>query len=877
MRWTRKLRLRVRSLLRSAQVERELNEEFQYHVEHLIEDYIAAGMSPADARYAALREMGAIDQRKEECRDARGLTLIDSLCQDITYALRALRRTRTFSIVATASLAISIGANTTIFTFVNAVLLRSLPYPGSDRLVVLHEHSLDSAEPLSVHPVNFVAWRARARSFESLVLVQSPPLNVIGSSGPEQIVRFMTTSELFRVFGVSPVLGRGFTDEETRPGRDAVVILGHGFWRRWFGGDPRVLGRQLAVQDGSLTIIGVAPRGFRIGSAEPDAFTPLTIDPADPAATGSRAFQCYARLAAGISLGAARSEMTVIASALRGEYRLNEGMAVFVSGLHEYLVREARPGLRLLMAVVLTVLVIACVNLAALLMARGIDRRGEFAVRAALGASRARLVRQLVIESLVLSTCGGAAGLFVAYWATHALVALTAGALMPATSEPIRLDATCLLFTFATSALTALAFGLVPARQASHVDPQTALRERTGGATADRRHHRVRSVLVVTEVALAVVLLVGAGLLLRTLSNLVRVNLGFQPAETVTMGLFLGVRPPEARIAVIDQILDRLEGLPGVKAAGTIQFLPLRGMTCATGFWLEEHAAGEDPTRTLSTECALVSRGYFAAMGIPVLEGRPFDRRDRITSPRVVMVNQSFSKRYFPDRRALGRHVLVQGSNQALAEIVGVVGDVRHDGLTSEPAPTVFLLHAQTPGYITNLVVRTDGNPLDHATAIRRAIHEVDPAQAVSGVRTIAQDVADVLARPRLYALLVTCFAFIAVTLAAIGIYGLIAYIVTQRTHEIGIRVALGATREKVFLELLGQGARLVAAGLVVGLTAAMGLREAATNLVFGVTTVDPLTYLLAALAFLAVALASITVPAHRASQVQPTSALRCE
>jgi putative ABC transport system permease protein len=381
----------------------------------------------------------------------------------------------------------------------------------------------------------------------------------------------------------------------------------------------------------------------------------------------------------------------------------------------------------------------------------------------------------------------------------------------------------------------------------------------------------------VTEVALALVLLVGAGLLLRTFSNLVRVDLGFQPAETITMGLFLGMRPPEARISVIDQILDRVESLPGVKAAGTIQFLPLRGMTCGTGFWLEQHAAGRDPARAQSTECALVSRGYFAAMGIPVLDGRSFDRRDRISSPRVVVVNQSFAKRYFPVGPAIGRRVLVQGSNQALAEIVGVVGDVRHEGLTSEPAPTVFLLHAQTPGYITNLVVRTNGDALAHATAIRRAIHDVDATQAVSSVRTIDQDVADMLARPRLYALLVTCFAMIALALATIGIYGLIAYLVTQRTHEIGIRVALGATREKIFLDLLGYGARLVAAGLIVGLTATVGLRELASNLVFGVTTGDPLTYVLAALAFAGVAVVAVMIPAHGATQVEPMNALRCE
>jgi predicted permease len=877
MRWITKLRLRVRSLLRSSQVERELDEELRYHLEHLVDDYVAAGLSPTEARYQAFREMGGIDQRKEECRDARGLALVDSLRRDATYAFRALRKSPGFTTVAILSLAIGIGANTTIFTIVKAVLLRPLPYPGSDRVVILYEHQLNSAEALNVHPVNFVAWRARARSFDALALMQTPPLNVMGADGAEQIIRVMTTAELFRVFGLSPALGRGFAEEETRPGRHEVVILGYGFWQRWFGGDPGVLGRQLPVPDGSLTIIGVGPPGFRIGLTEPEAFTPMTIDPADPASTGSRAFECYGRLTSGVSLDAARAEMTVIASGLRQQYRVDEGMGVMVSGLHEYLVRDARPGLRLLMGVVATVLGIACVNLAGLLMARGVGRREELAVRAALGASRGRLVRQLVMESFVLSLCGGAAGLIIAYWATQALVALSAGALTTATSEPIALDASCWFFTLALCTATALAFGVLPARQASHVDPQAALRGRTRGATSDRRYHRARRVLVITEVALAVLLLVGAGLLLRTFSSLVHVDLGFQQAETVTMGLFLGLRPPETRVAVIDQILDRVEAVPGVKAAGTIQFLPLRGATCGTGFWTEDHAVGRDPSRALPTECALVSRGYFAAMGIPVLDGRPFDRRDRIASPRVVMVNQSFAKRYFPAGHTIGRRVLVQGSNQALAEVIGVAGDVRHNGPTSAPAPTVFLLHAQTPGYITSLVVRTSGDPVTHAAAIRGAIHEVDPTQAVSGVRTIEQDVAKVLARPRLMATLVTSFALIAAILAAIGVYGLIAYLVTQRTREIGIRLALGATRGRVFLELFGQGAGLVVAGLAVGVSAAAGLREFASTFVFGITTGDPLTYLLATLTFSGVALGAITIPARRASRVEPIRALRYE
>jgi putative ABC transport system permease protein len=343
------------------------------------------------------------------------------------------------------------------------------------------------------------------------------------------------------------------------------------------------------------------------------------------------------------------------------------------------------------------------------------------------------------------------------------------------------------------------------------------------------------------------------------------------------MGLFLGLRPAEARSALIDQILDRVERVPDVKAAGTIQFLPLRGMTCGTGFWLEEQAASQDPSRTLPTECALVSRGYFAAMGIPVLDGRPFDRRDRMPIPRVVVVSRAFAKRYFPDGRVLGRRILVQSSSQALAEIIGVVGDVRHDGLTADPAPTVFLLHAQTPGYITNLVVRTNGDPVAHAPAIRRAIHEVDPTQAVSGVGTIEQDIAQVLARPRLQAALVTCFAAIAVVLAVIGVYGLVAYVVTLRTHEIGIRLALGATRETVFFELFGQGAQLVLAGLVVGVAAAIALRGMVSTFVFGVTTADPLTYLVAAVGFSGVALAAVVIPARRASRVEPIDALRLE
>jgi predicted permease len=875
MRAISKIRLRIRSLTRRGRVERELDEELQYHLEELIDRYVAKGISRSDARYRALREMGPMEMHKEECRDARGLGVVDSVRQDLTYALRALRKSPGFTTVAILSLAIGIGANTTVFTLVNAVLLTPPPYPGAERVVVFHEHKLGSAEPLNVHPVNYVEWRARARSFESLVLVQMPPLNVMGRDGAEQVSRMLTTPELFHVFGVRPALGREFTKEDGRKGNDNVVILGYGFWQRWFGGDPGVLGRQLATPDGSLTIVGVGPAGFRVGLAEPEAFTPMDID--ETAATGSRSFDCYGRLATGVSLDAARAEMQTLASILRRQYRFDQTMGVFVFGLHDFLVRDARPGLRLLMAVVVVVLAIACVNLAGLLLARGLARRGEFAVRVALGAGRGRLVRQLVIESLVLSLAGGAAGVALAYGTTRALVTWTTSALAGATSAPIHLDARCLLFTLVISTVTALAFGLLPAWQASHVDPQNVLRDETRRASAGRSHFRVREGLVVAEVALAVILLVGAGLLLRSLTNLGRVKLGFEPAGTLTMRLFLGVRPPEARIALLDGILDRVATVPGVTAAGTIQFLPLRGLSCGTGFWLEDQAARHDSSQTLGTECALVSRGYFAAMGIPVLGGRAFDRQDRMTTARVVIVNQAFAKRYFPEAQALGRRIVVQWSDEKLAEIVGVVGDVHHDGLTADPAPMVFLLHEQLPGYITSLVVRTTADPLAHAASIVRAIHEVDPTQGVSDVGLVEQDVAKVLARPRLQALLLASFALIAVVLAMIGIYGLGAYVVRLRTHEIGIRLAIGATRERIFGELLMRGAQLVMTGLAVGIVTAFALRSIASTFVFGITTADPLTYVGATIAFLVVALAAIVVPARRAARLDPTTALHLE
>jgi predicted permease len=875
MRALRKFRLLVRSLVESSRVDAELDEELRYHLDRQVESHRAAGLSPDEARAAALRDFGGLEQRKEECRDARGVTFVASVMQDARYAVRALSRAPGFTAVALFSLALGIGANTTIFTFVNAVLLTPLPYPHAERIVTLREQPLGAADTVAVHPQNFLEWGARSRSFDALALVQTIPMNVVGAAGAEQVNEAQTTPAFFRVFGLDVALGRAFSGADVHRGSERVAILGHGFWQRRFGGSPAALGQRLAASDGSLTIVGVAMPGIRIGPAEPDIYTPLAIDPTNPASIGSRSFQCYGRLKPGTSLEAVRSEMNVIASQLAREYALDDGYGVAVFDLHGYLVREGRPALRLLMAVVATVLVIACANLAVLLMARGVGRRGELAVRASLGASRARLVRQLVIESLVLAAIGGAAGLFLASWTTRALVSLTEGALTIGTTEPIRLDSTCLAFTIALSTITALFFGLVPAWQASRVEPGSALGRQTRGGTADRRQHRVQRALVIGEVSLAVVLLVGAGLLLRTFSTLVRVDVGFEPSETITMRLFLGDREPALRVALLDRILDRVGTLPGVKAASSIQFLPLSGMTCGTGVWLEDRT----PTKSAeerATDCSLVSRGYFAAMGIPLVQGRDFDRHDTATTPHVAIVNHAFAKQYLPGG-ALGRRIRVHSTDQPPAEIIAVVGNIRHSGLTSDPAPNVFLLHAQSPGYITNLVVRTTGDPAAQATAIRSAIQDVDPTQAVAGVKTMAQYVGDLLARPRLYAAMVASFAALAVLLAVIGVYGLLAYVAGQRVHEFGIRMALGAGRGEVFRDVFTQGAVLTIAGLIVGISLAVALRRLVSTLLFGVTATDPSTYVAAATLLAALAIVVIAVPAWRASRVDPTTALRYE
>ena len=867
---------RLWMLLRCRQFDADLDEEMRLHRELREREQIEGGLSLTEAHYAVQRRFGNDLVLREESREMWGWNWPENLLQDVRYGTRMLLKNPGFTIVGVLTLALGIGANTAIFTLVDAVMLEPLPYPQPDRLVALAGRAPNKPQNdlELVHPSEFLEWRNHARSFESLVLTQGIPVNAQGQDGAEEISGLWTTSELFQVFGVMPVLGRAFTDQETRPGGNSVTILSHGYWQSRFGADPKVLGKTIDLSGQPTLVIGVMPPGFRVATLRPDVYLPMPLDPAKPEAVGSRSFQCFGRLRPGVTVSAAQAEATVIKEQVAHLYpALYRGWGVTVLDLHSYLAQQSRPVLLTLLGVVACVLLIACANLASLLLTRGVGRRSELAVRASLGAGRLRLVQQLVVESVMLSAIGGAGGLVLGLWASRLLFVLGRVVVSPGQVEHVYLNVHVLAFAMALSLLTAILSGMMPAWQASRFDLQGALKEEDRAASAHLGQRRLRAALVVGEVALSVVLLAGAGLLLRTFSYLLRVKLGFEPDHVLT-GRMLVTGDREHRSNLVDHILDRVEVLPGVRAAGTIQFLPLAGWHNGGPF----HFVGEpDPvaSENMQTDVAVVSRGYFAAMGIPLLQGRPFTKEDTLNSPRVAVVSRSFVRKYLPRVDPLDHRIIGDWSNPAPTRIVGVVGDIRQDGLTTEPRPTVYLAQVQSPGYITYVVVRTAGLPDQLAPGIRHAVAEMDSTQPVTAIQGMEQYVSADLARPRLYMALLGTFAGLALVLAVIGLYGLLAYTVTQRTHEIGIRIALGASPTAVLCSMLKQGTTMTMTGLAIGVPSAIALSRLISTWLYGVTSGDSLTYLAVAAVLSGAALLACYIPARRAAKVDPMAALR--
>jgi predicted permease len=869
MRWIKVFRLRLRSLLRSGRVEQELDEELRYHLERQIEENLAAGMSPEGARYSALRAMGGIEQRKEECRDARGWGFVDRLTQDLRYAARTLRRAPAFTLLAVSTLAIGIGATTAIFTVVYSVLLRPLPFPDSDHLVAVWERPPGSERRNPASLRNVLAWKERNHTIEAMAALREMPMNLLGDE-PIQVTGAAVGADFFRVLGVAPLLGRTFVPDEDLPSAPRTLVLTYGFWQRHFGGRPDVIGQRISVNVSHHEIIGVMPPDLGFPSGV-ELFTTLRDSPDE-----GRNYSTIARLRKGATLSSARADISAIAAQTAVEHpEANARWGATVVPLTEQIVGPVRLPLLVLLAGVGFVLLIACANVANLLLMRSAERAREMSIRRALGAGRFRLLHQVLVEGLLLASIGGLCGLALAHWGVRALVLTLPAAIPLPRLQEIAIDASVLVFTAVVSLGAGVLASLAPALQANRADVARELHQSGRSVTATQR--RLRGAMVVAEVALALPLLAGAGLMVRSFLRLSAVEPGFRVEGVLTARmLLLPVRDRAYHAQFVDQVLQRIRALPQVVAAGSIGILPMTGIN--SGSWYYRADQPEPPrSERPSGDISIVSTGYLQAMGIPVLKGRDFDERDRIGSPHVAMLNETAARRLFGNGEALGRRLTVSWNDAREVEIVGVVRDIRHSQLQTEPEPCLFLPNDQQPFPLSSLVVRTAGNPLALVAAVKEQVRQVDSDQGIAEIRTLEQLVASAMARPRVQTALGGLLSIVALILAVVGIYGVIAQSVGQRTREIGIRFALGASRRSIFTVVLHEGLSLTAVGLVIGVGASVGLTRYIRRLLFEVGPLDPIVFAAVNALMLIVAAAACATPAARAARVDPAVILKEE
>ncbi len=805
---------------------------------------------------------------------------MDTLLQDIRYAVRMLIKKPGFTVVVVAALALGIGANTAIFSIVNSILLRPLPYRDPARLAMIWMDNKRMNVDQDIHSYpNYVDYRDQNQVFESMAAYSGISLNLVGVGEPERILGAATTASLFEVLGVDPQLGRVFTVEEEQIGQDKVAILSYGLWQRRFGGDPNILGQQILVSDVSRTVIGVMPPSFKYPHKDAEIWVPLAVSDNARQARGSFAYYAIGRLKPGVSIEQARVEMSSIASNLANQYPGLEGYGVNLVPLHEQVTGKVRPALLVLLGTVAFVLLIACANVANLLLARAAGREREIAIRTALGANRARLIRQLLTESTLMGLAGGAAGLLIAKWGLSALIALSPEDIPRL--DQIGIDGRVLGFTVLVSLLTGLVFGLVPALQASKPDLNESLKESGRSSTAGVERRRARSALVVVEVALSLVLLIGAGLMVKSFSRLQKVDLGFNPDRLVSMNIQLSRTKYQgpAGAQFFRQLIDRVEAMPGVESAGAISAIFIDALPNSTNFTVE----GKPPvpaSEQIETPVDVVTPSYFRTMGIALLRGRELTEQDGLESQQVAVINDTFARRFWPGEDPIGRRFKFgdTDSDAPWMTIVGVVGDMRRTGLDVDVRCETFLPYSQRRfvGFLS-LVVRAKSDPRVIATAVRDQVWGIDPSQPVSHIRTMDQLLEGMMAQRRLNMVLFALFGGVALVLAAVGVYGVISYSVTQRTHEIGIRMALGAGSADVLRLIIANGMTLVLIGVAIGLIAAFALTRLMTTLLFGVSATDPATFAAISGILSGVALAACFVPALRAIKVDPMVALRYE
>lgn len=865
-----KLLRKFSALFRQRNLEADMAEELRLHLERRVEENIAEGMSSEEARYAAQRGFGGLEQIKEQARAQRSWVWLEQLGQDVRYALRQLRRSPGFAAVAILTLAVGSGANTAIFSLVNSLVLKPLAYDEPGQLVQIWESQ--AASPTNpVSPGVFFDWRTQATTMDSLAAFREIDLNLTGAGEPERISGLRTTADGLRVLRARPLLGRTFAEDEDQPGKAAVIVLTHELWQRRFGSDAGIVGRTIQLNEAPVTVIGVLPPGF-LPRAQDEFVVPYVFDPTWRELRGAHFLQVMGRAKPGVPLAQARAELAAIYGRSQALFPAwKKGWSMKVVPLQEQFVGEVKPALLLLLAAAAVVLLVACTNVANLLLAKASARQREIAVRAALGASRGRIIRQLLAESVLLSLLGAGLGLALAFWSVAGLRHFV-GAMNLARAHEIAVDGRVLGATLLVTLVTGVAFGLAPALQASRFSLIAALQDATRGSSTGGG--RLRQTLIVAEVALAFVLLVGAGLLLNSFRRLTQVPSGFAPEQALTMQLSLPAKkyPINAsRAAFFRQILARIEALPGVDSAAVSAALPLTGGVPNSFFKVAGRAGMAEPGYLADHDFG--TPHFFRALGIPLRRGREFTAADE--SGRVAIVSEEFARRYFPGEDPLGQR-LTQG--QEAWEIVGVVGDVRARGLAQDVQPIVYRPQSAAEASSNpHLVVRATVPPHLLAASVRQAILEVDPDQPVAAVRTLDDVIAGSVADRRLTLGLLGGFAGTALVLAAIGLYGVIAYSVAQRTRELGIRVALGATRRDVLALVLGEGMRLVLIGLLLGLVAASGLSHFLAKMLFQVAPTDPQTFATVSLVLLATAFLAAWLPARRAARVDPMVALRAE
>jgi putative ABC transport system permease protein len=803
--------------------------------------------------------------------------MMDTLRHDLRYAIRQLVRSPGFTAVAVLTLGLGIGANTAIFSVVNAVLLRPLPYPESSRLVSVAERRPNGATNTVAYQ-NFLDWRKHG-PLRSLALLRTQSFNVGGADRPERVAGALVSADYFRVLGLEPAAGRYFLDGEDSPGRDQVAVIGHGLWQRRFGSDPSAVGRTLAVDGRALTVIGVAPAGFRVAE-ETEVWTPVSLD--DPRlleARGLHAYEVIGRLGEGQTLAQVSGRLEAVAARLAAEYPAsNRNWGVAVVPLQETMVRDLRPTLLVLLGAVGFVLLIASANVAGMMLARGASRRRELSIRAALGAGRWPLVRQLLTETALLNLLGGLVGLGVAAWCVDALLRLGPPALRP--TQAAVLDGNVLAFTLGVVGLTSLVFGLVPALQTVRRGGEAALAE-TGRSTGGVDRQRTRRLLVAGEIALALLLLMGAGLMVQSFRRLLAIDPGFRTANVVSARLAFphSGRDTAEVVGFFHDLVGRARALPGVSGAAAVSYLPLGREGARYSFGVEGQSLAE-PQQRPSSSFNVVTPGYFGVLGIPLLQGRDFSEQDRWNAPAVVVVNQTLARRFWPHESALGKRLTFDDDPDQPSDwmtVVGVVGDSRHRSLVDEIMPQIYAPETQVGLEEMALLVRTSMDPASLAPALRGLVTSLDPEVPVADIHPLTWIRNESIAADRFRTLLLSAFGMLALGLAAIGVFGVISYGVVQRTREIGIRIALGARSGEILRLVVREGVLTVGAGIVVGLVAGAALSRVLVTLLYQVKPWDPMTFIVIATGIAGVALGASVLPARRALRVDPATALRAE